>query len=182
LAAERGLRLYSTDEVMSDHARRATAQDCPFLSEFIAMDMDQRWVNRSPKTMLDTFHWYRGEGFALIVEDLLRLPPGPDVIAEGFRLLPRLVQPLLADRRHAIWLLPTPDFRRAAFESRGTLWAIAGKTGDPGTALHNLLDRDRMFTEVLVAETSRLRLPAVEVDTTMTEDVLTERVADAFGF
>ncbi len=145
------------------------------------MDMDQRWVRRSPRAMLETFHWYRGESFALIVEDLLRLPSGPDIIAEGFRLLPRLVQPLLADRHHAVWLLPTPDFRRAAFASRGTLWDIAGKTSDPGTALRNLLERDRMFTERLAAETSRLRLPAVEADTAITPKVLTERVANALG-
>ena len=41
------------------------------------MDMDERWVNRSPGTMLETFHWFRGEGFGLIVEDLLRLPAEP---------------------------------------------------------------------------------------------------------
>ena len=60
-----------------------------FLSEFAAMDMDERWVNRSPETMLDTFHWFRGEGFDLIVEDLQRLARETCVIAEGFRLLPR---------------------------------------------------------------------------------------------
>ncbi len=41
------------------------------------MDMDERWVHRNPETMLETFHWFRGEGFGLIVEDLLRLPDGP---------------------------------------------------------------------------------------------------------
>jgi hypothetical protein len=29
-----------------------------------------------------TFGWFRGEGFGLIVEDLLTLPAGPGVIAE----------------------------------------------------------------------------------------------------
>jgi hypothetical protein len=52
--------------------------------------MDERWVDRSPQTMFETFHWFRGEGFGLIVEDLLRLPPDQGVIAEGFRLLPQL--------------------------------------------------------------------------------------------
>jgi hypothetical protein len=68
--------------------------------------------------MLETFHWFRGEGFGLIVEDLLRLGRDPGVIAEGFRLLPRLVKPLLAVPGHAAWLLPTPEFRRAAFGRR----------------------------------------------------------------
>jgi 2-phosphoglycerate kinase len=182
MAARYGLRLYATDDVMSDHGRRCAPTDCPFLSEFRAMDMDERWVNRSPETMLDTFHWFRGEGFGLIVEDLVRLPWEPCVIVEGFRLLPRLVQPLLAVPGHAVWLLPTPGFRRAAFDRRGSSWEIARKTSDPERALCNLLERDRMFTERLHEETRRLELPIIEVDTTMTEDDLAERVTEAFGF
>jgi hypothetical protein len=181
MAARHGLRLFATDDVMSDHAGRSAPGDVPFLSEFAAMDMDERWVNRSPEAMLETFHWFRGEGFGLIVEDLLRLPREPCVISEGFRLLPRLVQPLLAVPDHAVWLLPTPDFRRAAFDSRGSLWEIARRTGDPERALRNLLERDRMFTERLYEETKRLELRVIEVDGTMTEDDLAGRVTEAFG-
>jgi 2-phosphoglycerate kinase len=181
VAAEHGLRLYETDAMMSDHGRRCAPDDRPFMNEFTAMDMDERWVNRSPDTMLETFHWFRGEGFTPIVEDLLRLPPDPGVVAEGFRLLPRLVKPLLAAASHAVWLLPTPGFRRAAFDSRGSLWQIAGKTSDPERALVNLLERDRMFTDRLDEETRRLGLHVIEVDTAMTEDDLAGRVTEAFG-
>jgi hypothetical protein len=38
-----------------------------------------------------------------------------------------------------------------------------------------------MFTERLREETERLELRAIEVDTTVTEDGLAERVAAAFG-
>lgn len=51
MAAEHGPRLYATGDVMSDHASRSTPEDSPFLSEFKAMDMDERWVNRSPETV-----------------------------------------------------------------------------------------------------------------------------------
>lgn len=173
LVVSSGLRLYDTDAVMSDHARRC---DGPYLAAFAAMDMDERWLNRSPVTMLETFHWYRGEGFDLILEDLAALPPGPDVVAEGFRLLPHLVLP-----GRAVWLLPTPQFRRAAFESRGGLWQIAGRTSDPERALENLLARDAMFTDRLRAETTRLGRPTIEVHIGMTEDGLYERVVDMLG-
>lgn len=181
LAARHGLRLYSTDDVMSDHAGRSTSEESPFLSEFQAMNMDERWVYRSPETMLETFHWFQGEGFDLIVEDLVSLPSEPGVIVEGFRLLPRLVEPLLAAPGNAVWLLPTPDFRLAALDSRGSLWEIARKTSDPETALRNLLERDRMFTERLYADMKHLGLRIIEVDTTMTEDNLAECVTEAFG-
>ena len=181
LAARHGLRLYATDEVMADHGRRSSPVDSPLMAGFAAMDMDERWVSRSPETMLETFGWFRGEGFGLIVEDLLRRPAGPGVIAEGFRLLPRLVRPLLAGTGRAVWLCPTPGFRRAAFASRGSLLRIAGKTSDPGKALANLLERDRMFTDRLREEATGLGLPVIDVDTTMTEDDLTGRVTRAFG-
>lgn len=181
MAARHDMRLYATDDLMFDHASRTTPKECPSLSEFAAMDMDERWVNRSPESMLETFHWFRGEGFGLIIEDLLRLPSEPCVIAEGFRLLPRLVRPLLTERAHAVWLLPTPDFRRVAFDSRGSSWQIAGKTSDPGRALRNLLERDRMFTERLYEEAKRLGLRVIEADTTMTEDDLAKCVTEALG-
>jgi 2-phosphoglycerate kinase len=179
MAAKHGLHLYATDDMMSEHASRSTPADSPFLSEFETMDVDELWVNRSPETMLETFHWFRGEGFGLIVADILRLPAQPAVIAEGFRLLPHLVGPLLAVPSHAVWLLPTPDFRLAALDRRGTLWQTARETSDPDRALRNLLDRDRMFTERLYEEAKSLGLRVIEVDTTVTEDALAERVMGA---
>ncbi|GAA4440640.1 hypothetical protein [Phytohabitans houttuyneae] len=178
LAAAHGLRLYPTDDVMADHARRCEGEA---LRAFIAMDMDERWLRRSPETMLETFHWYRGECFDLIVDDLRRLPAGPDVVVEGFRLLPHLVAPLLTEARRAVWLLPTPAFRRAALHSRGSLWHIAGRTSDPDRALANLLERDHLFTERLRDETARLSLCAIEVDPAMSEDALAARVGRALG-
>ncbi|GAA0497105.1 hypothetical protein Ade02nite_54760 [Paractinoplanes deccanensis] len=178
LATTYGLRLYDTDAMMAEHATRSSAADAPRLAEFSAMTMDERWVDRSPHVMLETFHWYRGEGFDLITEDLRRLPATPGVIAEGFRLLPHLVRPHLRDPAHAVWLLPTPEFRRAAFDSRGSTWHIAGRTSDPRRALANLLERDRLFTEHLRAETGRLGLHAITVEPGMTEQELTAEVAD----
>jgi chloramphenicol 3-O-phosphotransferase len=73
------------------------------------------------------------------------------VIAEGFRLAPHLVKPLLAVRSHA------------------------------ERALRNLLERDAMFTHRLYEEAKRLELNTIEVDTTMTVDDLARRVAESFG-
>lgn len=175
------LRVYSADDSMPDHDGRHTPQDAPLLTRFKAMDMDERWLNRSPETMLESFHWFQGELFGLIVEDLVRLRAEPGVIAEGFRLLPGLVKPLLSQGGHAVWLLPTPEFRRAAFTSRDSLWRIAGQTSDPERALGNLLERDRLFTALLREETKRLGLPAIQVGTATTQDDLTGRVTEILG-
>lgn len=175
-----GVRLYDTDRAMADHTARSAPEETPYLEKFLTMDMDERWADRSPETMLETFHWFRGEAFDLIVDDLLRLPPEP-IVVEGFRLLPALVEPLLADRRQGVWLLPTPEFRRMAVEHRGSLWAIAGRTNAPERALGNLLERDRRFTDQVAVETRRLGLTSVVVDGSRTEDELTVRVAELFG-
>jgi 2-phosphoglycerate kinase len=182
IAAQHSLRAYATDDAMADHARRSSPEASPLLHRFMAMDMNERWVNRPPTTMVETFHWFRGEGFAMIIEDLLRLPRDAGVIVEGFRLLPRLVKPLLSGPARAVWLLPTPDVRQAVFERRGgSASGFLARTADPDRALRNLLERDRIFTDILRDETARLDLPAIEVDTTMTEDDIAKRVTEVFG-
>lgn len=176
------MQVYDTDTVMPDHARRTPAEDAPYLARFAAMDMDERWVNRTPREMLETFHWFRGEGFNRIIEDLLKLSTGQPVIAEGFRLLPHLVRPLLADRRHAVWLLPAPQFRRDVFDARGgTGWAFIAKTSDPERALDNLLQRDALFTDRLAEQISQLGLTALPVDAMTPEATLAHQVAATFG-
>jgi len=182
IADQHGLRVYATDEVMADHARRSTHEDSPLLRRFMDMDMDARWVNRPPNVMLETFHWFQGEGFFMIIEDLLRLPREPGVIVEGFRLLPRLVKPLLSIPTRAVWLLPTADFRQAVFDSRGgSSWEFLAKTTDPERALRNLLERDRMFTDILREQTAALGLAAVEIDAAMAEHDVAARVTEVFG-
>src|SRR5262245_29730870 len=59
IAARHDLRVYSTDDVMARHASQSSREECPLLHSFMAMDMDERWLNRDATTMLETFHWFR---------------------------------------------------------------------------------------------------------------------------
>ncbi len=181
LAERHGLAVYSCDDTMGDHASRARAEDVPHLEAFKRMSMDERWALRTPQEMLDTFHWFHGEAFGLIVEDLRALSRQGPVVAEGFRLLPRFVRPHLASRTHGLWLLPTEGFRRHAFAARGTMWDIPNRTSDPEAALRNLLARDALFTRRLAVELAELDLPSLVVDGSKTEDELLDHVAAHFG-
>jgi hypothetical protein len=145
------------------------------------MDMDRRWVARSPEEMYETFHAFHGEGFDLLVEDLLALPTSPPILAEGFNLLPRLIAPLLSRRDQAVWLLPSPAFRRAAFDSRGSTWEIPGRTSDPEHALSNLLIRDALFTDEIAWQAREANLPVIDVGVSMAVDDLAYRVAGLLG-
>lgn len=180
LAGAHGLRIYSCDEAIREHGRRCDEKRHPLLRSFIDMDMDQRWVERSPEVMLRTFPWFRGEAFDMIVEDVLRLPRRPPVLVEGFRLLPRLVAPLLGPHR-GVWLLPTPAFRRTAFDRRGFTWEIPDRTGDPPRALANLLERDRLFTEEISREAAAFDLPWIRVDGEVGIEALAARCAALLG-
>jgi hypothetical protein len=62
----------------------------------------------------------------------------------------------------------------------GSAWSFLAKTSDSDAALHNLLKRDRMFTDHLRDETLRLNLHAIQTDPTTTEDDLIRRVTDLF--
>jgi 2-phosphoglycerate kinase len=177
LAADHELRLYRTDDTIAEHARRSRSTNAPLLDAFLAMNMDERWVNRSPEAMLTTFPWFASEGFDLIMEDLLALAEDPLILAEGFRLLPRLVAPLLSRPKQAVWLVPTPAFRRAAFDSRGFTWEIAKKTSKPQRALSNLLVRDHLFAQEVVKEASALQLRVIEADGTVSVDEMLRQVA-----
>ncbi len=182
LAADHRLRLYASDAIGGpEFVARCTPSSTPLLQAFVAMDMDERWLNRSPHVMLESFHWFQGEAFELILADLLALPDDTPILAEGFKFLPRLVSPLLTRRSQAVWLVPTPEFRRRAFDSRGSTWDIAGKTSDPERALANLLARDQLFTDFLVNEAEELELQTVRVDGTLTTEDLARRVAADLG-
>ena len=185
LAERHGLVVYDTDAVMLEHARR-TGTDAPLLRAFEAMSADERWL-RPPEVMLETFHWYAGEGFELVVDDLRALAAtGGDVpvLAEGFRLLPDLVAPL-AVPGSAAWLLPTPAFREAVFArrlvDRGSTWSVVARTSDPARALAHLLARDALFTDRLRADCARLDLPVLEVGTGADEDATATRVEALLG-
>jgi 2-phosphoglycerate kinase len=178
LAREHGLRLYGTDDAIRDHLARSSAVQHPLMHAFVAMDMDERWLDRSPAEMLETFHGFRGEGFELIVEDLLTMPADRPILAEGFRLLPVLVAPLLRQPGQAAWLVPSPEFRRAAFEARGSAWHGAQRTSDPARAIENLLARDQLFTDRVEREARAAGLPIISVDVGEPIYSTTDRVRD----
>jgi hypothetical protein len=164
LASRHGLLLYDSDAAITNHVERSDPARQRLLRDFLAMSMDDRWVNRTPETMFESFWAFHGEAFESIVDDLLALGFERGVVAEGFRLLPRLVAPLMSRADQAVWLLPSPAFRRTVFETRPSTRAIVSRTSDPTRALENLLARDALFTEALREDVTEFGLQAIRVD------------------
>ena len=80
------------------------------------------------------------------------------------------MRPWLADPQHAIWLIPTPDFRRGAFARRDAGDAFWLRASVPQRALTNLLERDRMFTERVAADAENSGLATMHIDGSRTLD------------
>jgi hypothetical protein len=163
LADRYQLQIYSTDLTIRVHGA-GPGPDTPRLAEFIAMSMDQRWLERDPVTMLNSFPWFAGERFDRIVRDLRHRSPSPPTVAEGFRLLPRLVHPLLEHTWQAVWLVPAAPLRRTAFERRPPDQQFWRLTSNPREALDRLLERDELFAQQLAAEAHALGLKVISVD------------------
>jgi hypothetical protein len=131
--------------------------------------------------MYSTFPWFHGEGFDLLIEDLLQLPSDCPVLVEGFRLLPHLVRPHVSNPSHAVWLLPTTDFRQAAFRRRQGAEAFWTRTTDPDRAFTNLLERDRIFSDKVADDAARNRFEALLVDGSRSVDGMAEYLTSRFG-
>ena len=173
--------LYDTDKTMREHGGRAEPGECPLFEAFCEMNMDERWANRSPQEMYETFQWFHGEAFRFIIDDLLEMAAGSRVIVEGFRLLPQLVRPWLVHSHQAVWLIATHEFRVKAFTERGTLWKIPNKTTQPEKALKNHLEREVIFAEHLDREVREEGLNFITVDGSLNEDELHQRICRQFN-
>lgn len=181
LAERFRVSIYGTDAAIAAHSARLTATGAPLLEAFRRMSMNERWVLRDPGEMYRTFPWFHGEGFDLVINDLRSLPIGGVTLVEGFRLIPHLLRPHISDPHHAVWLIPTPDFRRRAFATRHRSEAFWLRTADPERALANLLARDGMFASVIAEDAVRSGMRALAIDSTCTVDAAVAAVAKDFS-
>jgi 2-phosphoglycerate kinase len=181
LAERFGLAIYSTDAAIGIHGAKLSPTAAPLLEAFRRMSMHERWVQREPAEMYQTFPWFHGEGFDLLIEDLRSLPTTTITLVEGFRLLPHLARPHISQPHHAVWLIPTPRFRREAFAGRSRSDAFWLRTGDPERALENLLARDQMFTTVIAEDAKRNEMETLPVDGARSVEDTVSAVAKQFG-
>jgi hypothetical protein len=163
LAERFGLVHYDYDwHDARDHAVRTRPDRHPRRAGFLAMSLDERWVLQTPREMAGATLAIMLERFELVIEDLLALPAVRHVVADGFGLLPELIQPVIESRRQAIFLLPTPEFRAVALERRG--WRTIEGTSDGERARANRLARDELLTEHVSESAARLGLATIEID------------------
>lgn len=171
LAARHPLILYAYDyHDARSHAdrSRAEAERFPHRHAFLAAlerHPDDVWVKPSPEEMAEKANHSFRERFEMVIDDLAALPAGVPVLAEGWGLRPDLVEPLLDDRRRAVFLVPTEDFREQQVRElpRAGHLLVAGVT-DPEQAQRNRIARDRLLAHEVVVSANRLGLRVIMVD------------------
>ena len=130
-------------------------------AEAAARPPDQRWLEPTPQDLATAFVEGAERGLPLILRDLRAMSPAVAVIVEGPQLFPRLVAPYLPGPEWGVWLLPTPEFRRAALAVR---WNSSRSTSDAARAHEKLLARNDLLDHRTREEASTLGLRIVEVD------------------
>ena len=164
LAARHGLRIYHCDDFFAAHGQRATLERQPTLYRIMRMSWEGIWMRPVAQLVDDVLRAYEEE-FATIVDDLLALPAGQPVLAEGNALLPELVGDLLGARRRSIWLVPTTAFQREYYPRRGA-WVhdVVRQCSDPQQALQNWMDRDVAFAAIVERDAAQRGLHVIRVD------------------
>lgn len=181
LASKYGLQVYHFDRHEMSHFARLDPERHPalYLAHPNRMNLEQRWILPSPQEMAESTIASWTERFGMAVDDLLEMPTTPVIVAEGPGMFPELVAPLIADRRQAVWLVPSELFKRASVARRGKPGA-RDETSDPERATRNLIGRDLLMGRHVVERASELGLTVLEVDGSQDIDAMAALVESHF--
>jgi hypothetical protein len=164
LSTDHGLSAYHCDDHWVRHVHLADVSSRPHMVSLRTMTWDEIWMRVVSAQVEDELACYR-EQFPLILSDLDTLPPDAPVIAEGAALLPECVAPPLTDMHQAIWIVPTEEFQRRTYKSRGP-WVgeILRQCSNPAEAWERWMARDAAFAQRIVAQASSLSLQVLLAD------------------
>ncbi len=182
LARRYDLAIYAGDIAEHDWVARFTPDRHPHAFASLRLSREQR-AGQSARQRFDRMASRHGETIEFVVEDLLAMPADRPILADWFGNTPRDLAPLLSWPEQAVFLLPTPEFRRRALGTRFADTDRARATwgdGDHARAFANRLARDDLWDAELRRQATEMGLPVIVVDGSWTEDALADDLADRF--
>jgi hypothetical protein len=178
LADRYGLVVYHYDKQDAIHHDRL-AGTVPQIRKFMEASLDERWVYPEPAALFEFLFVAFSCRFPLVVEDLLALTANKPIVAEGFGLLPDLVDPILSSPWQAIWLVPTETFKWESMARRGKP-SFAKLTSNPEKARMNLFARDTMLADYYREHVTAYGYTLYEIDGSASSEEMTTLVHDHF--
>ncbi|MGP3962775.1 hypothetical protein ACTWPT_42960 [Nonomuraea sp. 3N208] len=167
LAERYDVFVYDGDLAEHRYIQRRTPQRQPYLCALLQTPLEHRWTGRTPEEIFQAMPSLHGETFGFVIEDLLTLPIDRPVLVDDFRTLPAHVAPWLTWREQAVFLLPTPEFRR---HTLGTRFADPARAranwgnSDHAEAMVKRLARDELWDEEVRRQALKQDLPVLDVD------------------
>lgn len=137
------------------------------MTALAAMTPAQRWRGRPVEQIFADMPSLHGETFGLVVEDLLAMPRDRVIVVDDFRTLPDELAPILSSPEHAVFLLPTAEFRRAALGDRFSDDARARANWgelDAAVVLERRLARDELWDVEVRRQAEARGLPVIVID------------------
>ena len=178
LAARYQGMAYHFDRMEMNHIARSNEATNPHLMAFLAMDMAQRWLTRSPGAMARNAIASWQARFSLVLEDVRALPAHAPIFAEGPGLFPECVAPLLLHPRQAVWLVSTAPFCMAVRTQRG---GSTLETSNPTLALRNIVRRDLRMARYVKRQAAARQLICYAVDGSRSLAQMTALVEQQFA-
>jgi shikimate kinase len=179
IAKRHGIRVYDYDGRDLPQVERLARTSARYRT-FLAASLDENWVQPEPDDLFQfTLQAFR-DRFPLVIGELVALSEDCVVVAEGHGLIPELVAPLLASKRQAIWLVPTPEFKRASMERRNKP-SFRDRVGDPARAMSNVYARDMLLADHISAQARARDLALYHVDGSLTAEEVAAMVEQHFG-
>jgi hypothetical protein len=178
LAQRLGWRVYHEDEHDKDHAARATSERHPVLYRLSRLHGDDLWL-RPVEEQICTEVEYSRQNFDLVLEDVTRLADESDqpLLVEGCSPHPNLIAPLLPNKSHAFWLIPTEAFQVHHYAQRPWVKLVLDTTSNPDRAWANWMARDAAFAHWLAGELQQHVMPWRWIDGSLTLDETEDMLA-----
>jgi len=163
LAGKWDLKIYNLDwHGVRDHETRPT----PAILAFQRQSMDERWALPTVPDLVTRAIEFWEFNFDLVLDDLLALPRGRTIAAEGPRALLWCVAPVIRFPRQAIFLVPTRERREVVATrrwGRGQIERFPGIKDREG-ALAKHAERDALLDERIERSCAELGLRCEHVD------------------
>jgi hypothetical protein len=178
------VEVYRGDRAEPGWVERCTPQYHPHLAALRDLPVGGMWRDRSAEQVFRAMPGLYGETVGFVVDDLLGLPGDRVVLVDYFGILPGHLAPLLLRSSQAVFLLPTPEFRRNALAARYADTARARAnwgSEDPAGTFAKRLVRDALWDDEVRRQAAHHGLEVTLVDGAASATDLAAALATRFG-